>query len=191
MPFILPRAREREYLTANGVVAIYVADLDDDHSTVGTSRDLAQSLYAIRRHHKYAAIMAAFWVKSQVEAQSIVNEVNRNLEKSRATSQALVDRIKLAATRLNFLINDHDSILLRARAAVTFIDERLSVAQQTGQLKYFNRAYQRWRLEAISHGRGMSYAEARARLRASLYRQIAAGEPSELHFPALEVLTAA
>jgi hypothetical protein len=191
MPFILPRAREREYLTANGVVAVYVADLDDDHSTVGTSRDLAQSLYAIRRHHKYAAIMAAFWVRSQVEAVSIVNEVNRGAEESKMNAKALIDRIKLAAARLNFLINEHDAILLRARAAVTFIDERLSVAQQTGQLKFFNRTYQRWRLDAMNVGRTMSYAEARARLRASLYRQIAAGEPSELRFPPLEVLTAA
>jgi hypothetical protein len=189
MPFILPRGREREYLTANGVVAIYVADLDDDKAMVGTSRDLAQSLYAIRRQHRYAAIMAAFWVGGHAEATAICREVNRDTG-SLMNSKTLIERIKLVAGQLGFTINDHDSILLRARAAVSFIDERLIVAQQTGQLRFFNQAYQRWRLDAHALGKGMSYAEARARLRRSLYQQIAAGEPAELRFPALEALTA-
>src|SRR5262249_28798508 len=115
MPFILPRGREREYLTANNVVAIYVADLDDNKSVVGTSRDLAQGLYAIRRLNRYAAIVAAFWCKGHAEAQAIVNEVNRDTG-SLMNAKALTDRIKLVAAKLGFLINEHEAILLRARA---------------------------------------------------------------------------
>jgi hypothetical protein len=66
---------------------------------------------------------------------------------------------------MGIALTEHDTVLLRARSAVAFIEERIAQAQAAGELSWFNSAYRAWRLEAKQQGRGMSYAEARARLR--------------------------
>ena len=73
---------------------------------------------------------------------------------------------------MGIALTEHDTVLLRARSAVAFIEERIAQAQAAGELSWFNSAYRAWRLEAKQQGRGMSYAEARARLRQNLFRQI-------------------
>ena len=79
-------------------------------------------------------------------------------------------------------------MLIRARAAVAHIERQIAQAQATGELQWFNRAYRSWRLQAKQYGRSMSYAEARARLRQKLFRQLLSNEvqndPSQL-FPPL------
>jgi hypothetical protein len=152
---------------------------------IGVSRDLYQSLIAVRRHHKYAAIVGAYWVKGELDAGLICSQVLAG-DCSKPTAAMAANRIEAAAERLNIAITDHRTLLTRVREVVEYVDSKLAEAQEAGQLRFFNRAYRQWRLEAKAHGRSMTYAEARARLRRSLYRQFAEGEPIEFNFPQLE-----
>ena len=172
MVFILPRGAEREYLTVYGVVAIYVAKLPTGDAIVGTSRDLLQSLQAIRRRRAGAAIVAAYWAKDLVEAQRVCQEAARGSEGVRMTALTVQARIELAGDRLNLALTDHETIMTRVRMAVEYVESKIAEAQAAGELHWFNRAFREWRLEANARGRTMSYAEARARLRRAIYRQI-------------------
>ena len=172
MTFILPRGAEREYLTAYGVAAIYVAKLPTGEAMFGTSRDLLQSLQAIRRRHTGAAIVAAYWAKNLVEAQRVCQEAMRGSEGVRMTALTVQARIELAGDRLNLALTDHETIMTRVRMAVEYVEGKIAEAEAAGELRWFNRAFREWRLKANAQGRTMSYAEARARLRRAIYRQI-------------------
>jgi hypothetical protein len=190
MPFILPKGAEREYLTVNGIVAVYIAELRDGEFALGVSHDLYQSLVAIRRQqYRYAAIVGAYWVKSDAEAALLCDEALAGGH-SKPTRAMVANRIEAAAERLNIAVIEHQALLTRVREAVEYVESKLAEAQGNGQLQFFNRAYRQWRLQAKAYGRSMTYAEARARLRRSLYRQLAEGEPIEISFPALQSLTA-
>jgi hypothetical protein len=184
MPFFLPRGAEREYLTVNGIVAIYIAE-SDEAVMIGVSRDLYQSLIAVRRYHPYAAIVNAHWVKGELDAELICDAIGSRWD-SKITAAVMANRIEAAAERLNIALTDHHVLLTKVREVVEYVDSKLAEAQEAGQLRFFNRAYRQWRLQAKANGRSMSYAEARARLRRSLYRQLADGEPIEFNFPQLE-----
>ena len=172
MVFILPRGAEREYLTVYGVVAVYVAKLLTGDAIVGTSRDLMQSLLSIRRRHAGAVIVAAYWAKDLVEAQRVCQEAMRGSEGVRMTALTVQARIELAAVRLNLALTDHETIMTRVRMAVEYVEGKIAEAQDAGDLRWFNQAFRAWRLKANAQGRTMSYAEARARLRRAIYRQI-------------------
>ena len=77
---------------------------------------------------------------------------------------------------MGIALTDHDTVLMRARSAVAYIERQIAQAQATGELQWFNRAYRSWRLQAKQYGRTMSYAEARARLRQKLFRQLLSNE---------------
>jgi hypothetical protein len=191
MAFILPRGAEREYLTAYGVVAVYVAKMPTGNAMAGISRDLLQSLISIRRRHVGAAIVAAYWAKDADDAQLIRDEIERNSDGVLMTARALQARIELAAARANVLLIDHDTIMERVRSAVDYVEGKIVEAQAAGELRWFNQAYRAWRLEAKAQGRVMTYAEARARLRRVIYRQILFGEAGEIAvipklFPSLD-----
>ena len=172
MAFILPRGAEREYLTVYGVVAVYVVELPTGKTMLGTSRDLLQSLQAIRRRHIGAAIVAAYWAKDLVEAQRICQEAMRDSEGVLMNARTVQARIETAGDRMNVALTDHDLIMQRVRMAVEYVEGKIAEAQAAGELRWFNRAFREWRLEANARGRTMSYAEARARLRRAIYRQI-------------------
>jgi hypothetical protein len=180
MAFILPRGAEREYLTAYRLVAVYVAKMPTGDAKAGTSRDLLHSLIAIRRRHVGAAIVAAYWAKDAGDAQLIRGEIERGSEGVLMTARALQARIELAAARRNVMLTDHATIMERVRMAVDYVEGRIAQAQAAGELRWFNQAYRAWRLEAKAQGRVMTYAEARARLRRSVYRQILFGETGEI-----------
>jgi hypothetical protein len=191
MAFILPRGAEREYLTVYGVVAVYVVELLTGETMVGTSRDLLQSLLSIRRRYEGAAIVSAHWVKDADEAQLICREIVRDSEGVLMNARTVRARIETAAARINVALTDHGAIMERVRAAVEYVEGKIAEAQASGELRWFNRAFRAWRLEAKQHGRTMSYAEARARLRRAIYRKILFGEVCEIAplpnvFPPLE-----
>jgi len=192
MTFILPRGAEREYLTAYGVAAIYVAKLPTGEAMLGTSRDLLQSLQAIRRRRTGAAIVAAYWAKDLVEAQRICQEAMRDSEGVLMNARTVRARIETAGDRINVALTDHDLIMPRVRMAVEYVEGKIAEAQAAGELRWFNRAFREWRLEANAQGRTMSYAEARARLRRAIYRQILFSEFSGIAsmaavFPTLDI----
>jgi len=85
-------------------------------------------------------------------------------------------KVENVAAHMGIALTEHATVLSRARTAVAYIEQRIKQAQATGELSWFNSAYRAWRLEAKQVGRGMSYAEARARLRKNLFRQILSNE---------------
>ena len=180
MTFTLPRGAEREYLTAYGAVAVYVVELPTGDTFVGTSRDLLQSLLSIRRRYAGAAIVCAYWVKDAAEAQLICLEVARGSEGVLMNARTAQARIETVAARVDVALTDHATILSRVGMAVEYVETKIAEAQAAGELRWFNRAYRAWRLEAKQHGRTMSYREARARLRRAIYRQILFSECCEI-----------
>jgi hypothetical protein len=192
MAFILPRGAERDYLAAYGLVAIYVATLPTGGILVGTSRDLLQSLLAIRRTHANAAIVSAHWVQNAHKAWLIRSYIARDSEGVLMTPRTVQARIEAAGARMHIALTDHDTIMERVRMAVEYVEAKIAEAQAAGELRWFNSAFRKWRLEANARGRTMSYAEARARLRRALYRQILFAESCEITplpavFPPLDV----
>jgi hypothetical protein len=74
-------------------------------------------------------------------------------------------------------LTDHSTVLARAKAAGTAMEDKPSAAQDAGQLKAFNAEYLRRRREAAAQGKKfMQYTAARARLRAVL-AAAASGKP--------------
>jgi hypothetical protein len=196
MPLKLPRGAEREYIAASNIYAIYVAALPSGPSLVGVSRDLLHSLLAIRRRWHCAHIYSAHWLKDKAEARLITREVYDSLAHGSegllvANAKTAQRRVENVAAHMGILLTDHDTVLLRARAAVGYIEQRIDEAQANGELSWFNAAFREWRLQAKSQGRTMCYAEARARLRRAMFRQILDAEsqqfPSSL-FPDLRTL---
>jgi hypothetical protein len=194
MTLKLPRGAEREYIAASNIVAIYVAALPTGPTLVGFSRDLLHSLITHRRRWVGLQITAAFWVKDKTEARLISTEVNRSLAHGDegllvATAKAAERRIENVAAHMGIVLTDHPTVMLRTRSAVAFIEDRIAQLQASGELAWFNASYRQWRLEAKQSGRGMSYTEARARLRQNIFRQLILGEgqivPERL-FPPLQ-----
>lgn len=189
----LPRAAEREYLAIYGIVAIYVAALPQGPALVGYSRDLLHSLLTLRRRFRSLQITAAFWVKDKSEARMIVREVKASLAHGDegllvATAKTAQRRVENVAAHMGIALTEHDLVLMRTRTAVAYVEDKIVQAQAAGELTWFNSAYRAWRLEAKAHGRGMSYAEAKARLRQKLFREILLSEVqigSERLFPPL------
>jgi hypothetical protein len=131
-----------------------------------------QSLQAIRRHHAGAAIVCAYWAKNADEAQRVCQEAMRDSEGVLMNARTVQARIEIAGDRMNLALTDHETIMTRARMAVEYVEGKIAEAQAAGELRWFHRAFREWRLEANARGRTMSYAEARARLRRAIYRQI-------------------
>ncbi|UGY12504.1 hypothetical protein HAP48_0028205 [Bradyrhizobium septentrionale] len=180
MALMLPRGAVREYLAIYGVVAIYVAALPAG-AFVSCSRDLLHSLLALRRRWLALQITCAYWVKDKTDARLICREVNASLSRGDdgllvATARTAQRKVENVAAHMGIALTEHDTVLARARTAVAYIEQRIAQAQAAGELAWFNSAYRAWRLEAKQQGRGMSYAEARARLRQNIFRQILTNE---------------
>ncbi|KWV60354.1 hypothetical protein AS156_29465 [Bradyrhizobium macuxiense] len=62
--------------------------------------------------------------------------------------------------------------MARVKSAVRHVQEVIDAANATGELAWFNTAYRAWRLDAKKIGSGMSYAEARARLRKAVTKRL-------------------
>jgi hypothetical protein len=170
MPFRVPHGAEREYLATYGIVAIYVAALPSGPTLVGISRDLHRSLQAIRRRWFDARIIFSAWVKDRTEATLIAREVNRVLPHSdsgllAASARDAQRRVENVAAHMGITLTDHDTVMVRVRAAVNLVAGMIDAAQANGDLAWFNTAYRAWRIEAKAQGRVMTYGEARARLR--------------------------
>lgn len=193
----LPRKGEREFIAANDIYAVYVGSLRGGGSLVGYSRDLLHSLLTLRRQFPGLFIASAFWVRDKREARLIAAEVNRGLMHDGGRKLLLADakaterHVENVAAHMGIVTTEHATVLLRARTAVAYIDEQIDRAQAQGELSWFNRAYREWRLQAKQQGRGMSYAEAKARLRKKVFRQILSNDgqagPSWA-FPALATI---
>ena len=116
-------------------------------------------------------------MKDQTEARLICREVNSSLAHGAeglmaATARTTQRCVENVAAHMGIALTEHEVVLMRARSAVAFIDAQIAQAQASGELSWFNSSFRAWRLEAKQQGRVMSYAEARARLRQNIFRQI-------------------
>jgi hypothetical protein len=150
-------------------------------------------LRALRHRWPALQITAAGWVQAKSDARLICREVNARLAQGQqgllvANAETTQRKVENVAAHMGIAMTEHDTVLMRARSAVAYIEQQIAQAQATGELHEFNRAYRSWRLQAKQFGRSMSYAEARARLRQKLFRQLLSNgvqnDPSQL-FPPL------
>jgi hypothetical protein len=107
---------------------------------------------------------AAWWVEAEL-AGGLIRQVRQN-----------GGDIPTTAQKLGVLLTDHSTVLTRASAATSRIENALSQAQARGDLKFFNAAYKRRRAEAKRAGKSfMSYAQARERLARAIASTAAEG----------------
>ena len=159
----LPRA-VRDYLAAHRVACVFVTA--GAKLGTGTPGELT----------RLGPVMALWWCANRAVAKQIVVAIG---EEHPATVEQAIAEIKAAAARLNVALSDHSVVLARAQAAVSRLDGKLASAQSVGYLKFFNRAYQQYRLACRQRGKGaMPYGAAMAKLR-QLLAQAAAGSSIE------------
>jgi hypothetical protein len=185
MTLKLPRGAEREYIAASNIHAVYVAALETGPSLVATSRDLLHSLIAIRRRWMGAIISCAYWMQQKSDARLIVRQVYDELGHSDegllvAHAKTAQRKVENVAAHMGITLTEHDVVLMRAKSAVASIEGRIDELQQTGGLREFNKSYRAWRLQAQQIGRGMSYREARSRLRQKIFRELLSDSSQQL-----------
>jgi hypothetical protein len=110
-----------------------------------------------------AGAVVAWWCKADDAAR--VAELARRLREQAPPPVAIVR----AAAELQVPLTNNAVAMTRAKAAIAKLSERIERANDTGRLAPFNAEFKRRRLAARARGeRFMSYALARARLRAVL-----------------------
>jgi hypothetical protein len=172
----IPRGAEREYLITFGVAAIYIATVPGrEQCFVGISRDLGRSLAAMQTKWPRAEIVYAVWVKDRATAKAIIAEIDGG-----ASAEAARQEIEAVAANRQVRLTSHDAAMARVHAAVTRVREKINEANAAGDLEWFNATYRAWRIEAQKSGRGMSYAEAIARLRRTVTKRLIEKENVDL-----------
>ncbi len=180
----------RKYLERFGVGAVYViAGPMGYPCVIGTGTDLADELVAARKTWPPKLdpplLVWAAWCFDLRTARQIANLVvasdlrlaRRDGPRFAVTVGEATAAITAAAGRLHFRLSDHAAVLARAKAAGAALEDKLSAAQDSGELMAFNAEYARRRREAQARGeKFMGYAEARQRLTAVL-AAAASGRP--------------
>ncbi|WP_439372945.1 hypothetical protein [Bradyrhizobium sp. DASA03120] len=178
MEFEIPHGAEREYLIIFGVAAIYVGTSPTgEPCIVGASRDLNLSQRGMQRKWLRSEISCAYWVKDRDTAEAIAAEVDGVLPHDQdgrlaVRAEVAARQIEHIARDWNIPLTNHDGAMARVKSAVRHVQEVIDAANKTGELAWFNTAYRAWRLDAQKVGAGMSYAEARARLRKAVTKRL-------------------
>ena len=176
--FEIPHGAEREYLITFGVAAVYIGTSPVGvPSIVGASRDLNLTLRAMQRKWPGSEIAWAFWVKDRDTAEAVAAEINGALPHDQEGLLAVrgeIARLQIEATASgwNIPLTTHDAAMARVKSSVRRVREMIDAANASGELAWFNAAYRAWRLDAKKVGTGMSYAEARARLRKAVTKRL-------------------
>lgn len=171
MEFEIPHGAEREYLIIFGVAAVYIGTSPiGEPCIVGATRDLNLTLRSMQRKWLQSEIACAYWVKDRDIAEAIAAEVNAVLlhdQQGRlmVRAETAARQIERLARAWRISLTNHDAAMARVKSAVRHVQEVIDAANASGELAWFNTAYKAWRLDAKKLGAGMSYAEARARLR--------------------------
>ncbi|KRQ99256.1 hypothetical protein [Bradyrhizobium valentinum] len=194
MDFELPEGADREYLIIFGVAAVYVGTIPvGEPCIVGATRDLERTYQAMREKWPWSEIGAAFWVKDRDTAEVIASEVNGVLPhdaNDRLDCRAERARVEIERVARDWKISltNHDAAMARVQAAVRRVGDLIERANVNGDLSWFNTAYRDWRLAAKKVGRGMSYAEARARLRKAVTKRLICHDKLEMNTDLLDGL---
>ena len=176
MPIPFPTADERAYIKAYGIAAIYVAARPDGRAIVRCSRDLLLSAAAMYRRwaSRHFHIVAAYWVEDLAEARRILALVGED-RGCLVSIERAQHRIIQSAVRLDIQITEHALVLDRASSAVFFVANKIQEFHDKGQLKWFNRAYRTWRLQARAYGVTLTYGQALTCLRRRMFCNILFG----------------
>ncbi|WP_063685579.1 hypothetical protein [Bradyrhizobium stylosanthis] len=178
MEFEIPHGAEREYLIIFGVAAVYIGTSPiGEPCIVGATRDLNLTQRGMQRKWLRWEISCAYWVKDRDIAEAIAAEVNCALphdqeDRLAVRAETAARQIEAVARDRNMLLTNHDAAMARVKSAVRHVQEVIDAANATGQLAWFNAAYRAWRLDAKKIGCGMTYAEARARLRKAVTKRL-------------------
>jgi hypothetical protein len=178
----LPRGALREYLIASEVAAVVVAIAPTGRCRVSETRDPGRTWLALRRQIHGLELASIYWVESIEAARLIATEVCLPRAKDElglidGPVSHLVRAIEATAARMNTSLTEHAVVMRRVRSAVHLVKTQIAEAHASGELRWFNRAFRKWRLEAKKVGRVMSYAEALARLRkAAVVRVLSGGD---------------
>ena len=141
----LPRP-VRDYLAAHRVACVFV--------TAGAKLG-ATTPGGLTR---VGPVMAVWWCASRASPS---RSSSRSARSIRELSSRPLRRSALLPTRLNVVLSDHSTVVARAQAAVGRLQAKLAGAQSTGDLRWFNRAYQPYRLACRQRGKGaMPYGAA-------------------------------
>jgi hypothetical protein len=148
---------------------------------IGCGFDLAGELKAARKSWPKdldpPVLAACWWVFDKRTAQQITSlAVASDLRQARKDELRLSVKlaeasaaIVAAAGRLYFRLTDHAVVMERIRTTGIALEDKLTATQNAGQLREFNKEYQRRRIAAKLAGkRFIDYQTARARLRAVL-----------------------
>jgi hypothetical protein len=185
----LPGPAARTYLTKFGVGAVYIVCGSTGFSClIGASGpELDVALAAARKAwpRDHAPVLAAVWwcfdkrTAQQIASLAVASDLRRAQKQGTCLSVTLTEAmegITAAAARLQFRLTDHATVLTRVRNSTAVIDGKLTAAQSAGQLREFNKEYQRRRIAAQRAGKKfMDYGVARRRLATSL-ALVAAGK---------------
>jgi hypothetical protein len=181
-PLELPDSNARLYLSRFAVGAVYViCGSTGFPCLIGSGFDLAAELAATRKSWPKdldpPVLAAVWWVFDKRTAQQIANlAVASDLRQARKDGPRLSVKlaeasaaIVAAAGRLHFRLTEHVVVMKRIRTAGITLEDKLTAAQSAGQLREFNKEYQKRRMAAQLAGKPfIYYSAARARLRAVL-----------------------
>jgi hypothetical protein len=182
LPLELPDSNARLYLSRFSVGAVYIiCGPTGSPCQIGSGFDLADELAAARKSWPKdldpPVLAACWWVFDKRTAQQITSlAVASDLRQARKDgsrfSVNLAEAsaaIVAAAGRLHFRLTDHGTVMGRVRTTGIALEDKLTAAQNAGQLREFNKEYQRRRMLAQLAGKPfIHYQAARARLRAAL-----------------------
>ena len=163
----LPNRRERAYLSAFKIAAVYVTAPPSGPITIGAVHDLAQAP---------RTVVAAWWTADLATAQAVADHaasVDLRGGAARSADAAAV-AILTAARRMGARLSEHASVLARARAATARISDRVERAAAAGDMRFFNVLFAQRRRAAALEGRKLDYTACRQRFEAAL-AHVAAG----------------
>ena len=157
--------------------------------TIGSGSDLGGELIAIRKtwpaQIDAPVLAAAWWAVDLRSAQRVVTlalasdlrHATRDGPRFAVTLGEGSKAVCAAAQRLAIPLTEHATLLERAGGAISRIESGIAVAQLSGGLKFFNKAYAEHRRAAVAAGQDfMSYGVACRRLREAL-GTVASGAP--------------
>jgi hypothetical protein len=180
----IPTHGDREYLRVFGVVAVYIAASPSNvPCLIGYTRDLGRTLESIRtRWHWSIGYTHAWWVRDQAIAARLIDCINAFVPLDAkglisVEADTIAAHIERTASSAEVVLTSHSDAMARVHAAVDRVDAVIAAANNSGELRWFNRAYRSWRLgEGEAVAAAVSYGRARALLRDAVVRRIARGD---------------